>query len=92
MFNGMFQRDSSKCISAAIIMKPLKTVIYENINTDNPLSKDVLLTLTRLPYFDLNLSQVRIPNNYYMNSNLADEINAKRKKINSINSSDCYGF
>jgi hypothetical protein len=92
MFDGMFQKESSKCISAVIIMAPFKTVVFENIKAANPLSKDALLTLVCLPFFDLNLSQIRIPNEYYCDSRLADEINAYRDKINSVNSADCFGF
>ena len=91
-FDGMFYRKNNCNISAAVIMLPYKTVIFENPNATTPLNYDVLMGLTRLHNFDLNLSRVRIPNSYYLKNTLENTIEQDRQKINSINREDCICF
>ena len=62
-------------------MLPYKTVIFENPNATTPLNYDVLMGLTRLHNFDLNLSRVRIPNSYYLKNTLENTIEQDRQKI-----------
>lgn len=92
-FNGMFEREDKKHISAAIIAMPFKTAIFENHNSNMPLPFDVLMQLTRMPYFDLNLSQIRIPAEFYSENNkFKEDIESKRGKINSITSDNFWGY
>lgn len=88
IFSGMFERQEKQHISAALLFFMNKTVILENPNANKPLSKEVLLSLTCLNNFDLNLSQVRIPNTYYTKSKFSEKIEQQRNLINSINSED----
>lgn len=89
IFDGMFYTKASEAVSAAIIMMPSITVIYENPNAKTPLEYNVLMKLTKLYRFDLHLSQIRIPMSYYKNIDFKDEIEQQRRKINSISSFDC---
>ena len=91
-FNGMFEREENKQISAAIIMIPYKTIIYENHNSDKMFPYGTLLSLTKMPYFDLNLSQTRIPIGFYDLNTFKNEIEYHRKKINSISKVDFYNY
>lgn len=91
-FDGMFNREYARKISAAVFMSPYYTIVFENPNAETPLSYRVLLNLTKLHNFELNSSIIRIPKNYYEIHNLSDEIELKREKINSIVTDDCYRF
>lgn len=88
MLDGMFGGEKNKHISAALLFFMDKTVILENPNADIPLLKEVLLSLTCLSNFDLNLSQVRIPNGYYTKEKFSAKIEQQRNMINSITSED----
>lgn len=91
-FNGMFEREENKQISAAIVMIPYKTIIYENPNADKMLPYESLLSLTKMPYFDLNLSQTRIPIEFYDLNTFKNEIEYNRKKINSVSKVEFYNY
>ena len=89
-FNGMFEREENKYISAVIIMIPYKTIIYENHKADKMLPYETLLSLTKMPYFDLNLSQTRIPIKFYTLDTFKNEIEYHRRKINSVSRAEFY--
>lgn len=89
-FNGMFEREENKHISAVIIMIPYKTIIYENHKADKMLPYETLLSLTKMPYFDLNLSQTRIPIKFYTLDTFKNEIEYHRRKINSVSRAEFY--
>ncbi|MBQ8459883.1 hypothetical protein IJ541_07260 [bacterium] len=90
-FDGMFNREHSNNISAAILMMPYKTIIYENPNACVPLTYNVLFDLTKMHSFDLAHSFVRIPKTFYDKHKLSAEITRCRQKINSITINDCLG-
>lgn len=95
IFDGMFNRKDMKRISAALVMLPNKTIIFENHNATTPLSYEVLMQLIKIHKFDSYLSQIRIPKSHYKRELLCGntfkrEINKLRNKINSVTRSDVF--